>query len=355
MRLAVVAPVTVHHAATDATQRTADLLTHLATHGHTIGFFTAKWWAGSPRSFEHDGITYHALANGLAEPPRRFVPRLPPAIHEFDPDVILTTHTDTRIIATASLVSNVIHTPLVVDWYDWQYRSGWGELARPLAARIPTTVITPSQLVETKVRELGRSATDTTVIPYGIDIDRVRNAQPEHIGDIVYSRPLDSASNLDSLLLALAELRDNDWIAVVIGDGPHRDHYEQHAAELRIDDRVRFIGDQPLDRRLGIFKAAHVAVHTATYAPFATDFLRSLACGCVGIAEYHSDSSAHELIRHRSRGFRTTGEPELVNAIREAADFPRRTYEEAYEAYDYATVHDRFHTTLTDHLPARET
>ncbi len=77
--------------------------------------------------------------------------------------------------------------------------------------------------MKTRVREHGceRSgrARDSEQHRHG----RIRDAQVVEGADIVYSRRLDEDANLESLLLALAELRDKGWHAVVIGDGPDRD------------------------------------------------------------------------------------------------------------------------------------
>jgi glycosyltransferase involved in cell wall biosynthesis len=173
-------------------------------------------------------------------------------------------------------------------------------------------------------------------------MDLIREIDPESRGEIVYSRSLDPYANLESLLLGLAELRDYGWQATVMGDGPDRDRYEQHARDLRIDDRVDFIGAQPLERRIGIFKGAHVAVHTATYSPFPTDFLRALACGCVGIAEYQENSSAHELIVQQPRGFRTTSESELASSIQESGSIEKLEIDESYANYDLSEFLDQF-------------
>jgi len=143
-------------------------------------------------------------------------------------------------------------------------------------------------------------------------------------------------------LLALAELRTVDWSAAVIGEGPERDRYEEMAADLRIDDRVSFLGEQPLARRLAIFKGAHVAVHTALRAPFAREFLRALACGCVGIAEYHAESSAHELVERRDRGSRVTDEAELAEAIEGAADHERMDVDESFAAFDESEILEQY-------------
>ncbi len=350
MRVAVVAEETAHHVDTPATDRLGRLAELLGARGHDISIFCAQWWDGQPETFEADGLTYQAVTRDTAQPIRRFATHLPGLLRQFNPEIIHVAHVESLPIHTAVLTGGLTRTPVIVDWYDYTPPTNGRATARRLAARAPTTVVAPSRLVETGIRELGRTETDIDIIPTGIEMDRIRAIDPEPTADIVYSRPLDPDANLESLLLALAELRDMDWHAAIIGDGSERDRYEQQAADLRIDDRVTFLGDRPLDERLAIFKGAHVSVHTAIKAPFVTDFLRSLAAGCVGIAEYHAESSAHELIEGRDRGFRTTTEESLVEAIRESATLEHREIDEDFDRYDERAFLEAYLDIYRSHL-----
>jgi glycosyltransferase involved in cell wall biosynthesis len=245
--------------------------------------------------------------------------------------VVHAAHDRPGAVLAARTGAAAARAPLVVDWYDatgdepgGRLRSAVADRLRRRAARAPARVVAPSRLVQTGVRELGVPESRTAVVPTGLDLDLIDEVEPEDGGDVVYSRTLDADANLESLLLALAEFRTRDWRAVVIGDGPERESYERQARDLRIDDRVAFVGEQPLERRLALFRGAHVYVHTARRTPFAADLARALACGCVGVAEYHADSAAHELVERRARGLLVTDDGELVECLRAAADLERR-------------------------------
>jgi glycosyltransferase involved in cell wall biosynthesis len=190
--------------------------------------------------------------------------------------------------------------------------------------------VTPSETVETTVREHGVDGRRVRVIPTGIDVETIEAIEPAESGDIVYSRRLDEGANLETLLLALAEFREYDWNATIIGDGPQRAAYERQARDLRIDDRVEFVGDLPVAERIARFKNAHVYVHTAEYTPFAHDLLRALAAGCVSIVEYHEDSSAHELVVHEDRGFTATSPEELTRRLAAAGDLESLCFDEDF-------------------------
>lgn len=339
MRVAVVAEETPYHDDSDAAHRLDRLAVRLSERGHDVTIFCAKWWGGTVKEWvSQDDVTYQAVTTGLDVPSGRFPRRLPWRLRRFSPDVIHASHANLGALHAAKFASTLLRTPLVVDWFDHVPREGWRERLRRLGAQAPDAITTPSRLVQTGLRELGRSTDDVRVVPTAVDMEAIREAEVREVADVVYSRRLDETANLESLLLGLAELRDLGWSAAVIGDGPARAEYEEQASDLRIDDRVEFLGTLPVDERIPIFKGAHVAVHTALYAPFATDFLRALACGCIGLAEYHAQSAAHELIEARERGVRTTSEDELVAAIRDAADKPHKTVDEDFAQFDERAV-----------------
>ncbi len=354
MRVAVVAEETAYHDDSDGADRLDRVAVCLAEHGHDVRVFCAKWWGGTVEEWvSEDDVTYDAVTTGLDAPDRRFPLRLPRRLRTFSPDIILASHANLFAIHMSKLGSTLTRTPFIVDWYDHVPREGWRERARRFAARTPDVITTPSRLVQTGLRELGRTTDNVRVVPTAVDMEAIRAAETADVADVVYARRLDETSNLESLLLALAELRDMDWSAAILGDGPQRTVYEEQASDLRIDDRVSFLGDVPLDDRIPIFKGAHVAVHTAHYSPFAIDFLRALACGCVGIAEYHAQSSAHELIEARERGVRTTTEDELVTALRNAADLPQKTVDEDFASFDDRSVLETYLDCFDDAREAR--
>lgn len=342
MRVAVVADETARHVETDATLRLKDITDRLASRGHEVSVICSQWWEGREPTFGADGVEYHAY---VEDPPGTFYQthvRLPRRIRAVDPDVIHAVESHPGVAIGAAIASRITRAPLLLEWYDPEDNSEWGEYAERLAVLVPDLVVTPSRLVRTSVRELGRDPAGIDVIPTGIDMEHIESLDADPVADIVYSRRLDGDANLESLLLALAELRDLAWDAVVIGDGPQRAYYEQHAADLRITERVEFLGEQSIDRRLEIYKGASAYVQTARRAPFAHELLRAIACGCVGIAEYHSASSAHELVEQYDRGMRTTTEDELVESIRRAADFEHLEFDPRLGEYDVRAVLERY-------------
>jgi glycosyltransferase involved in cell wall biosynthesis len=234
-------------------------------------------------------------------------------------------------------------TPYIVECYDPPRAHGTlSETLYRMGAKAADAVVAPSRTVKTRVREFGVRAERIHVIPSGIDMESIRSIEPGEGGDIVYSRYLDHEANLETLLLALAEFREYDWNATIVGDGPRRADYERQASDLRIDDRVHFVGEKEVAERIALFKNAHVYVHTAEYTPFAIELLRALASGCVALVEYHEDSSAHELVEQEDRGFTATSAQELTERLAYAGELDSLSVDERFAAYDERHFLERY-------------
>ncbi|QFU81576.1 glycosyltransferase family 4 protein [Natronorubrum aibiense] len=339
MRIAFVSFETVFHRDTETNQRFQTVLEQLAASGHDVHCYCAEFWADESSTVERDGITYHGVATGL-EARGSFLARLPFVLAGSSPDVVHATAQPPTAVLAASVGATLARVPLVVEWYGdgGLADDRWTRLAAARGARI----LTPSELVATWVRERGADGDRVETVPNPVDLERIRDVPAGDRVDVIYARRLDEGANLESLLLALAELRDRDWQTTVIGDGPERATYERLASDLRIDDRITFAGDCSLEERIAAYRGAHVFAQTAEHCVFPTEMLWALAAGCVGIVEYHVDSSAHELVEGWDRGFRTTSEAELADAILEAGDLEYRAFDDRFADYDRSAVTEAY-------------
>jgi len=334
MRVAFVSMETTSHRDTEGTRRLERVARRLGGAGHDVSIYCARWWDSDQRTFEPEDVTYRAVTAGLS--PVAFATRLPVRLARNPPDVIHASPRPPAGVVAAGIGGTVTRAPVVVDWFGDEDIEDARLVDR--AASSPDCVVTPSELVRTRVRERGANGDRTRIIPESIDMDRIRATEPADAVDVAFAHPLDESANVESLLLGLAELREKDWSAKIIGDGPHREDYERQASDLRIDDRVEFVG--PCDRaeRIQIYRGAHVFVQTAYREYFATELLWALACGCIGIVEYQAESSAHELIEQRERSFRVTSTQQMARAILEAGEFDRETIDESLADFDHDAV-----------------
>ena len=323
MHVALVSLYPEQRRADGATARARRVAEGLAARGHDVTFLCSQWWEGPLDAFSQNGVDYLAVTEDPSA--RAFASKLPFALRRAGPDVVHTANSPPSQVLAAKTAARVLRIPVVVDW--WAARDGDSERLIGRAARTADRVLAPSELVKTGVREHGTAAADVTVVPEAVDFDLIRSAGVDNRADLVYARRLDEHANAESFLLALAELRDREWRAVVIGDGPERDNVVETAAELRIDDRVSFLGSRPPEELVPILKGAPVC---------------ALACGCVGIVEYQAASSAHELVENCGRGARVTSPQELASEVVAAARHDRLSINEAFAEYDRSAVLDAY-------------
>jgi glycosyltransferase involved in cell wall biosynthesis len=338
MRVAFVAMETTHHRDTEGARRLERVARQLADAGHDVTIYCARWWDSDQRTFEPEDITYRAVTAAPNAP--AFATRLPVRLARNPPDVIHASPRPPCGVLGASVGGTITRTPVLVDWFGDEAVGGARLVDR--AARSPDFVVTPSEMVRTTVREHGASGDRTAVVPESIDMDQIRATEPAETVDVAFAHPLDESANVESLLLGLAELRERGWSAKIVGDGPHRADYERQVSDLRIDDRVEFVGACDREERISIYRGAHVFVQTAYREYFATELLWALACGCIGIVEYQARSSAHELIEHRERSFRVTSTQQMADAIVEAGDYAHETVDESLADFDHDAVRERY-------------
>jgi glycosyltransferase involved in cell wall biosynthesis len=338
VHVAFVSMETAHHSDRRGLERARRTARLLAERGHEVTFLCSQWWGGDAvPTFEHDGVEYRRVTE---EPSAgTFAAKLPAALWRAGADVIHAVHEPPRHVAVAEKTATLLRTPVLVDWFgDGATEPGSAERAASGA----DLVAAPSEMVRTRVRQHGADDGSVRVVPESIDLETVREAPVDNRFDVVYARRLDEDANVGTLLLALAERRRRDWSAAIVGDGPERETIEQAVRELRIDDRVTFTGELPERERASIYKGAHVFAQTAAVEPFATELLRALACGCLGVVEYQADSSAHEIVEGVDRGRRVTSPEEMADVITEAGSVPRREYNEAFERFDHDAVLDTY-------------
>ena len=88
---------------------------------------------------------------------------------------------------------------------------------------------------------------------------------------------LNAQKALHVALEALARL--DEGTLLVAGDGPELPDLQRRADELGLDGRVRFLGPQPRERVLELFRAADAAVLSSAWENFPHTVVEALAVG----------------------------------------------------------------------------
>jgi len=156
-----------------------------------------------------------------------------------------------------------------------------------------------------------------------------------------------------SLEVALDALAAVDGVELVVaGDGDTRTSLEQRAARLGLADRVRFLGPQPRERVLELFRAADASLLSSSWENFPHTVVEALAVGTPvvatrvgGVAEVVHDGENGLLVPAGDSAALADGirrffaDPELQARLRAAAA-------DSVREYDRATIFGRLEREL---------
>jgi glycosyltransferase involved in cell wall biosynthesis len=104
-----------------------------------------------------------------------------------------------------------------------------------------------------------------------------------------------------SLGIALEAVAANDGVVLLIaGEGDERTPLERRVAELGLGDRVRFLGAQPRDRVLELFRAADASILSSSWENFPHTVVEALAVGTPVLAT--ATGGVAEVVRDGENG-----------------------------------------------------
>jgi glycosyltransferase involved in cell wall biosynthesis len=177
-------------------------------------------------------------------------------------------------------------------WKTWTKKLLW-----PFLFRQADQIFVPSTGTFRMIESLGIPADRITLTPYAVDnnwwkaksaqLDRAAvraqwSAAPDQPVILFcaklqpWKRPLD-------LLRAFERAALGDALLFFAGEGSQRKELEQEAAQLKIQDRVKFLGFVNQSQLPALYTGADVLVLPSDYEPFAVVVNEAMCCGCPAI------------------------------------------------------------------------
>ena len=350
------------------TRRWVEHFARLGWDAHVISF----------RPAEIEGATVHYIDGFERAGKARYLVharRVTALIRQLRPDLLHALHlTSYGFLAglsgfQPSIVSvwgtDVLEAPSLTPAHRW--------ITRHALARAGAITATGARLAEATLPHTPPGK-PVTIVPYGIDLETFRrnderpatgDQQPAEVTIGVVAR-LSPEKGLDYLLRAVALLReraDRNWepeLAVQVrlaGDGPSRDALEALTAELRLNDRVRFLGEVAHEDVPRVLRTFDIFAMPSTWEGFGVSALEASAMELPVVA-----SDTHgipDVVVHNETGIltpprdvealadaiaRLIADPELRRTMGAAG---RAFVEKHYRWQDNAALMERLYEELT--------
>lgn len=216
-----------------------------------------------------------------------------------------------------------VHSPFVTGWMGLRYARRYGmpivytyhtqleayahyvpfepnatrfaasQLTRAFANQADAVVV-PTPAMAARLRDLGVNVR-IEVVPSGIDVERFASGHRDETlrarlgiaGDermVLYVGRLAKEKNVELLLNALAQSRDESLKLVVAGDGPHRCELERAASESGVSAATRFLGSIERDALPDLYASADAFAMPSTTETQGLVLAEALAAGTYVIA-----------------------------------------------------------------------
>jgi 1,2-diacylglycerol 3-alpha-glucosyltransferase len=265
----------------------------MALRGIDIEVVTQDPLVRSPRVSEDDGVVIrrfpitigsqrHAMAPGLWEYVRR-------TARSWD---VLHVHASGRSLGLA--VSGTASRRLVFTPHAPIQRLGrwpYAAMARAVVERAAHTVPLSGIQAELIREAFPRAADRVRAVPPGVDVAGIQRARPfASTGPVVLAVGcVERSERLERTIAAMAGL-DRRFRLVIIGNGPTIRRLRSYAADLRVSERVDFVGAVSVAVLYGWLRTARVLVTLNDEEASGLSILEALAAGASAVA---SDVPVH--------------------------------------------------------------
>jgi glycosyltransferase involved in cell wall biosynthesis len=145
-----------------------------------------------------------------------------------------------------------------------------------------------------------QAASRVLTMPAAVDVAAIQAARPlEYPGRVVLAGGhLARSGRVERVIAAIASL-DHAFRLVILGDGPEVRRLHRHAEDLRVSERVDFVGRVSTPRLYRWLRTARVVVTLAEREPSGFELLEALSAGASAVA---SDIEVHREAVSLARG-----------------------------------------------------
>ena len=121
--------------------------------------------------------------------------------------------------------------------------------------------------------------------------------------------------------------KNPDVRLMIVGDGPHREALQSHAATRNVSDKIVFTGMVPPEEIPRYYRTADIFVNASTSETQGLTYLEALASGTPVICR--DDPCVTDLVRPGENGFVYTEPDEFMTHIAKLLDHPedRKAFE----------------------------
>jgi glycosyltransferase involved in cell wall biosynthesis len=338
MKIAFVYDVIYPYVKGGVEKRVWELATRLAKRGHEVHIFGMKYWEGDA-VIRKDGVILHGVCPGSSLytkrrrgfiEPLRFSCALLPHLLANRFDIIDCQQFPFFPALAARLATTIRKMPLVVTWhevwgdywYEYLGRKGIvGKVTETVVSRVTRNTVAVSGTTAEQLRKL-RPGIKPVLIPNGIDIAGIAATQPSNVSsDIIFAGRLIREKHADLLVEAIGLLVPDapQLTAIIIGEGPERDHIQNLIRSQGLEDRITLRGFFADHRELiAHCKSSKVFVLPSTREGFGITALEALASGLPVVTVDHPANAVRELVDEKTGFVCALTAEDLAGTIRSA-------------------------------------
>lgn len=201
-------------------------------------------------------------------------------------------------------------------------------------------IISPSKFLEKLMIKAYNVSAKYVVVPNGIDVAKYNAlanvGKKEKI--ILLMGRMQKYKNMQTAFEAIAKADISDWKVKVLGDGPYRDSLEQLVDNLKLRDKVEFLGwiSNGSAEQLDILARASIYITASEFENCPMSVIETIAAGCYPLL---SDIEAHrQLVPDDEFYFESHDVVKLSELIRKRMATGAESFSYNLDRYDWGKI-----------------